>query len=107
MAKPYIIPSFNEAAHRVCILLMKPPSANEGIPVRAVAQASKLRAAASFFSRYLSLIWKIIFRCAEISGIYRVELIFGYTKKGVVFVKRFLRGFQLKERFPEPSVCDP
>ena len=73
----------------------------------AVAQASKLRAAASFFSRFLNLIWKIIFRCAEISGIYRVGLIFGYTKKGVVFVKRFLRGFQLKERFPEPSACDP
>ena len=66
-----------------------------------------MRAAASFFSRYLNLIWKIIFRCAEISGIYRVGLIFGYTKKGVEFGKRFLRGFQLKERFPEPSACDP
>jgi hypothetical protein len=73
----------------------------------AAALASKLRAAASFFSRYLSLFWKIIFRCAEISGIYSVGLIFGYTKKGVVLGKGFLRGFQLEESLPKPSACNP
>ena len=66
----------------------------------AAALASKLRAAASFFSRYLSLFWRIIFRCAEISGIYSVGLIFGYTKKGVVLGKGFYAAFSSKRAFP-------